>query len=121
MHFKLATRKSSTSSLIKEPSSTNIKRENAEAIKSHTSIKDLKTNEEILNDKIEQRGFDKALKEALKERNIEKRLSDIKINYEANKYEDLFTRLVDAESKNEYLTNIINQLQAKRSINSGYR
>ena len=74
-----------------------------------------------LQDKIEQRGFDKALKEALKERNVEKRLQDIKTNFESNKYEDLFIRLVDAENKNEYLTNLLTQLQAKQSVNNEYR
>jgi hypothetical protein len=33
----------------------------------------------------------------------------------------LLTRLRDAESKNEYLTNLITQLQTKRNINSGFR
>ena len=74
-----------------------------------------------LKDPIFQKGFDKALKDASKESNLDKRLSDLKQNYESSKYEELQTRLRDAESKNEYLTSIIAQLQTKRSINSGYR
>jgi hypothetical protein len=66
-------------------------------------------------------GFDKALKEASKEPNLDKRLADLKQSYESNKYDELFAKLKDAESKNEYLTSLITQLQSKRSANSGYR
>ena len=74
-----------------------------------------------LKDPLLQKGFEKALRDASKESNLDKRLNDIKSNYEINKYDELLTRLRDAESKNEYLTNIITQLQSKRSINSGFR
>ena len=75
----------------------------------------------INSDPREQKGFDKLIREASKETDLNKRLNDIKINYDQNKYELLVTKLKDAESKNEYLTNIINQLQTRRSVNSGYR
>lgn len=76
---------------------------------------------DILVNKEEEKNFDKALKAAIKESNLDKRLNDIKLNYESSKYDELLTKLKDAESKNEYLTNIITQLQSKRSANSGYR
>ena len=74
-----------------------------------------------LKDPILQKGFEKALRDASKESNLDKRLNEIKSNYETNKYDELLTRLRDAESKNEYLTNLITQLQTKRNINSGFR
>ena len=107
LHFKLATRKSS-GQLNSRPSSGN---------------KFINKNEVNLfkSDPREQKGFEKLIREASKETDLNKRLNDIKINYDQNKYEILVTKLKDAESKNEYLTNIINQLQTRRSVNSAYR
>ncbi len=65
----------------------------------------------------------KALRDTSKEVDFDKRLNDIKTNYETNKYDELQTRLKDAESKNEYLSKIIAQLQSKRTdvnFNIGY-
>ncbi len=61
------------------------------------------------------KGFEKALKDSKQEHDLNKRLHSIKSNYETNKYDELQTRLTDAESKNEYLSKIIAQLQSKRS------
>ncbi|CAF0855488.1 unnamed protein product [Brachionus calyciflorus] len=115
LHFKLATRKTSSSL---SNSLTNSKQSFKEGIELNNKKK---TNEEILHDKIEEKNFENALKDALKEKNIDKRLHEIKVNFESSKYEDLFSRLVDAESKNEYLTNLLTQLQAKRSMNNDYK
>ena len=101
LHFRLATRKSSDS--ISRPSSSKLNRNN------------------IKNEIIEQKAFDKLLKESAKEADLNKRLNDIKQNYDQNKFEELVSKLKDAESKNEYLTSIITQLQARRTVNSGYR
>ena len=101
MHFRLATRKSSDS--ISRPSSSKLNRNN------------------IKSEIIEQKAFEKLLKESAKETDLNKRLNDIKQNYDQNKFEELVTKLKDAESKNEYLTSIITQLQARRTVNSGYR
>ena len=73
------------------------------------------------SDAKEQKGFEKLIREASKETDLNKRLNDIKQNFDQNKYEILVSKLKDAESKIEYLTNIINQLQTRRSVNSGYR
>lgn len=101
LHFRLATRKSSDS--ISRPSSSKLNRNN------------------IKSEIIEQKAFEKLLKESAKETDLNKRLNDIKQNYDQNKFEELVTKLKDAESKNEYLTSIITQLQARRTVNSGYR
>ena len=115
LHFKLATRKSSASSTFIDA--------NDHQTKSliQTKITSLSTTNNDLKDPVLQKGFEKALRDASKESNLEKRLNDIKSNYETNKYDELLTRLRDAESKNEYLTNLITQLQSKRNINSGFR
>ena len=72
-------------------------------------------------EQINQKVFNKAYKENVREVNLDKKMSDIKQNYEANKYDELYNKLRDAESKNEYLTNLINQLQSKRNANSAYK
>jgi hypothetical protein len=117
----LATRKSSaTSSLIETTDYSKTIITSLTTNNSNTNT----TNNTITNDlkdPILQKGFEKALRDASKESNLDKKLNDIKSNYESNKYDELITRLRDAESKNEYLTNIIAQLQSKRSINSGFR
>ena len=105
MHFKLATRKSSSPSFNKEIPSLN--NNEASAVK------------KIANDF--EKEFDIALKEASKELDLNKRLKDLSINFEQSKLEQALIKLKDAESKNEYLTSIITQLQSKRSVNSGYR
>ena len=117
----MATRKSSaTSSLIETTDYSKTIITSLTTNNSNTNT----TNNTITNDlkdPILQKGFEKALRDASKESNLDKKLNDIKSNYESNKYDELITRLRDAESKNEYLTNIIAQLQSKRSINSGFR
>lgn len=110
LHFQLATRKSSSSS----SSSAGIQ----EISKSDTQH----LLKHLTNDSKEHRDLEKLIREAsAKEPDLNKRLNDIKVNYDQNKYETLMVKLKDAESKNEYLTSIINQLQSKRSVNSGYR
>lgn len=75
-----------------------------------------------MKDPILSRGFEKAMKNSSKEIDLDKRLDSIKSNYDTNKYDELNTRLNDAESKNEYLSKIIAQLQNKRTaVNSGFR
>lgn len=78
-------------------------------------------DDRVLHEKIEKNNFDKVLKNAFKEKNLDKRLEDLKTNFESSKFDDLFARLVDAENKNEYLTNLLTQLQAKRSTNTEYK
>jgi hypothetical protein len=115
----LATRKSSAASTLIETTDYS-----KTIITSLTTNNTNTTNNTITNDlkdPILQKGFEKALRDASKESNLDKKLNEIKSNYESNKYDELITRLRDAESKNEYLTNIIAQLQSKRSINSGFR
>jgi hypothetical protein len=124
LHFKLATRKTSGSqqqnsgqgmsgfSANSRPSSSN---------KKQITNSEINLLKSINTDNTEQKGFEKLIREASKETDLNKRLNDIKQNYDQNKYDILVTKLKDAESKNEYLTNIINQLQTRRSVNSGYR
>ena len=106
----MATRKSSaTSSLIETTDYSKTIITSLTTNNSNTNT----TNNTITNDlkdPILQKGFEKALRDASKESNLDKKLNDIKSNYESNKYDELITRLRDAESKNEYLTNIIAQL-----------
>ena len=124
MHFKLATRKISGSQQQNSGQGTSAFTANS---RPSSSNKKQITNSEInllksINtDNTEQKGFEKLIREASKETDLNKRLNDIKQNYDQNKYDILVTKLKDAESKNEYLTNIINQLQTRRSVNSGYR
>ena len=102
MHFKLATRKSS-SSILNE--------------KSNEEHQTQQQQQSSKNDK----QFEKALNDTSKESDLNKRIKDIKQNYDSYKLEDLLAKLKDAESRNEYLTNIITQLQNKRNLNSGHR
>jgi hypothetical protein len=122
LHFKLATRKlgtsssrpSSSSSIINKQSTTN----QGSRFQETNAIKTSKTNETNQNDK----GFEKAFKESLKESNLDKRLDDLKSKYESTKIDELMTKLADAEHKNEYLTNLIEQLQQKkRNVSSAHR
>lgn len=78
-------------------------------------------DEKVLHDQIDQKNFDKVLKNAFKEKNLDKRLGDLKNSFESSKFDDLFARLVDAENKNEYLTNLLSQLQAKRNSDTEYK
>jgi len=125
LHFKLATRK--TSGSHQQISGQGANAEGATNSRPSSSSKKQITSSDInllksLNtDSKEQKGFEKLIREASKETDLNKRLNDIKQNYDQNKYDILVTKLKDAESKNEYLTNIINQLQTRRSVNSGYR
>ncbi|RNA07090.1 coiled-coil domain-containing 74B-like isoform X1 [Brachionus plicatilis] len=115
LHFKLATRKSSSSL---NNSLTNSKQSfKQEVDKGKNEVID----DRVLHEKIEKNNFDKVLKNAFKEKNLDKRLEDLKTNFESSKFDDLFARLVDAENKNEYLTNLLTQLQAKRSTNTEYK
>ena len=72
-------------------------------------------------DSILERKFNKLVNESANEQNLDKRLNNIKFQFENQKYEELVIRLRDAESKNEYLTNVITQLQDKRNSNSAYK
>ena len=72
-------------------------------------------------DPILERKFNKLINESANEQNLDKRLNNIKFQFENLKYEELVIRLRDAESKNEYLTNVITQLQDKRNSNSAYK
>lgn len=75
----------------------------------------------INKDPIMERKFNKLLHDTANEQNLDKRLLDIKSQYEYQKYEELLQRLRDAENKNEYLSNVIAQIQDKRNANSAYR
>ncbi len=110
MHFKLATRKSSSSlkDMPNNTQSSDPSANNSQSINPQTS-----------NDA--DKDFDKALRETSKEPDLNKRLKDIKTAYESNKLDDLLAKLKDAESKNEYLTSIITHLQSKRTVNSAYQ
>lgn len=124
LHFKLATRKNSNSSTSnsyqKQLSRRNSGLERNSSIITTTKITNL-TDSTELKDPLLLKGFEKALKDTSKENDLDKRLNNIKTSYDKNKYDELETRLNDAESKNEYLSQIIGQLQSKRSgINSSY-
>lgn len=63
--------------------------------------------------------FDRLLKElSRKEPDLDKRIGDLKQMYELDRYDELSTRLKDAESKNEYLVKLIAELEAKNSQSS---
>lgn len=119
LHFKLATRKSSANSLSQK-SRSNL---DLERTKSSVTTKITTLNgKNELKDPVLLKGFEKAMKDSSREGNLEKRLDRIKSGYDANKYGELQTRLNDAESKNEYLSKIIAQLQSKnRAVTSGYK
>jgi len=118
LHFKLATRKTSGSQ--QQTSGQGASRPSSSSNKQITNS-EINLLKSLNTDSKEQKGFEKLIREASKETDLNKRLNDIKQNYDQNKYDILVTKLKDAESKNEYLTNIINQLQTRRSVNSGYR
>ena len=113
MHFKLATRKGSS-----------ISRRGSELERSQvisTKIMDLNGNNDLKDPQL-LKGFEKALKDSSKVSDLDTRLDHIKNNYDSNRYSELETRLNDAESKNEYLSKIIAQLQNKRgAVNSAYK
>ncbi len=67
-----------------------------------------------------QKGFTKAYRENAKETNLDKKMNDIRNTLESGKYDELYRKLRDAESKNEYLTSVINQLQTERNTNSAF-
>jgi len=68
------------------------------------------------------KGFERAMKDSGRENDLEKRLDRIKSAYDSSKYVELQTRLNDAESKNEYLSKIVAQLQTKnRAVASDYK
>lgn len=113
LHFKLATRKGSS-----------ISRRGSELERSQvisTKIMDLNGNNDLKDPQL-LKGFEKALKDSSKVSDLDTRLDHIKNNYDSNRYSELETRLNDAESKNEYLSKIIAQLQNKRgAVNSAYK
>ena len=118
LHFKLATRKSSAASIVDR---SFIERTKSNLVNATTTITSL-SGKDDLNDPVLLKGFEKALKDTSKESDLDRRLNNIKSSYETNKYDELQTRLSDAESKNEYLSKIIAQLQSKRSaVNSSFR
>lgn len=118
LHFKLATRKSSSTSLTRSMSRPELERTRSSL---STKITNLNENSD-LKDPLLSKGFEKAMKDSNKETDLDKRLNNIKSSYDTNKYDELNTRLNDAESKNEYLSKIIAQLQNKRTaVNSGFR
>lgn len=62
--------------------------------------------------------LDKVLKELVrKEPNLEQRIDELKQMYELNRYDELLTRLKDAENKNEYLAKMIAKLESNRGTN----
>jgi hypothetical protein len=82
------------------------------------------TDDERNSDKQQQEeieSFEKALKNAANEANLNKRIEAIKQNYETVRLNDLQARLKNAEKKNEYLTKIIIELQSKRDNKSELR
>jgi hypothetical protein len=113
LHFKLATRRSSDS----------IKSEAGESKKAEAKPQQQEdVQQRKKSEATEKLRFDKMLKEVVrKEANLDNRLNDLKQMYELNRYDELLTRLKDAESKNEYLAKLVTQLEAKRSINSGFK
>lgn len=100
LHFKLATRKTSDSG--------------AEAEKQTTGGG-------VTSSELNDPGFGKAYAESYKETNLGKKLTDIKSSFEINKYEEMAKKLKEAESKNDYLTSVINELQTRRHSNSAQR
>ena len=121
MHFKLATRKSGNSLSRPSSASSTTNKQNASnqnRLQETNTTKASKAAETTQNDK----GFEKAFKESLKESNLDKRLDDLKSKYESSKIDELMAKLADAEHKNEYLTNLIDQLQQKkRNVSSAHR
>ena len=98
-----------------------LERTKSNLVNATTTITSL-SGKDDLNDPVLLKGFEKALKDTSKENDLDRRLTNIKSSYETNKYDELQTRLSDAESKNEYLSKIIAQLQSKRSaVNSSFR
>jgi len=86
-----------------------------------TRITNLKSGNE-LKDPVLLKNFEKAMKDSGRESDLEKKLDRIKSAYDSSKYVELQTRLNDAESKNEYLSKVIAQLQSKnRAIASDYK
>lgn len=76
-----------------------------------------------LEDPHSAKGFEKALNQSVNEGDFDNRLEKIKHNYDQNRYDELLTRLTDAESKNEYLSKIIGRLQSNKQngVNSSYK
>lgn len=124
LHFKLATRKGSGSSLGRT-----LSRQNSQTVpqqqKIVTKITSLNMNErqQRLEDPHSAKGFEKALNQSVNEGDFDNRLEKIKHNYDQNRYDELLTRLTDAESKNEYLSKIIGRLQSNKQngVNSSYK
>ncbi len=107
LHFKLATRRSSGSSEVPVKS---------EAERSRAGF-ELEAG--ASQDRVR---FDKILKTlGRKDSNLDQRLDELKQMYELNRYDELLTRLKDAESKNEYLASVIAQLQSRRGLDTGAR
>ena len=123
MHFKLVTnqrRSSSAKSSIAGDKSLKTSHQKHEI---HQLNSNSNSNLNVLTNKdpILERKFNKLINESANEQNLDKRLNNIKFQFENLKYEELVIRLRDAESKNEYLTNVITQLQDKRNLNSAYK
>lgn len=104
LHFKLATRKSSGSSLNRTLSRQN----------SQTVLEKIQTLSHHQPKNVSDKGFEKALNQTVNEGDLDNRLEKIKSTYDQNRYDDLLTRLKDAEGKNEYLSKIIGRLQSNK-------
>ena len=112
----MATRKTSAShddSLINRRSPSDLAKQSEFLARTKTNITPTSTSDA--------RVLDKVFAEASKEKNLEKRIDDFANRLESTKVDELQAKLQDAQTKNEYLTNVIQELQVKRSINSGYR
>lgn len=123
----MATRKGSGSSLNRTFS-----RQNSQTVleklpsqqKINTKTTSLnKSEHQRLEDAHSVKGFEKALNQSVNEGDFDNRLEKIKNNYDQNRYNELLTRLTDAESKNEYLSKIIGRLQSNKQngVNSSYK
>ena len=134
MHFKLITNQRRSSSakssvagdkIVKtshQPANNAHHQHKQQQNESHLNSNSNSNINAVLNNKdpILERKFNKLINESANEQNLDKRLNNIKFQFENQKYEELVIRLRDAESKNEYLTNVITQLQDKRNANSAY-
>lgn len=114
LHFKLATRRLSASSTSKLDSLGQMEKSISVDQRERPPVEN-KLENEVFRDADEKLRFEKILKTlGRKEPNLDHRLDELKYMYELNKYDELLTRLKDAESKNEYLAKVIAQLEARR-------
>jgi hypothetical protein len=74
-----------------------------------------------IKDPILEQKFIKVLDDTSNENNFDKRLANIKTQYENKKLEELLIRLNETEKKNEFLNSVVSKLQEKRNTNSAYK